>query len=191
MDINRCKPIILSLLWLFVLIIFFVPKTFAAYQPHWLQAYIDGTFELPSYYYGVGFAPFEGESPDYGGRRLARNRALDDLCYQLSVSIKSDFKKKLVQKSPHTDQEEVILSLFVSIRNGFSGIKEKENWTDPNKHRYWVLVVIDKAKADHQVEDQRFFKEVVNRIDNTGEWRFEAIKKIKTVLNHKKEVFAD
>jgi LPP20 lipoprotein len=177
------------ILWIFLF--FLTPKTFATYQPPWLQEYLDGTFELPSYYYGIGFAPFVGNSPNYEARRLAKNRALDELCYQISVSVKSQFEEKLVQKSPHTDQEEVTISLFVSTRKVLSGIKEKENWTDPNKRRYWVLVVIDKAEANHQIEHQRFFNDVVDRIDNTGEWRIEAIKKINTVLDHRKEVFAD
>ena len=149
--------------------------------PQWLQSYQDGIFESKGFYYGVGSAEFIGDSPDHESRRRSKDRALDELCYQLSVSIKSEFKEKLVQKGQHADQD-VASSLFVSTRKVFSGILEKYKWADNQNSVYWVMVVIDKAKADRQVKQQDFVKGVVDRLANNQQEIAAGIKKMTAVL---------
>lgn len=170
------------------ILLFITPKTFAQYQPEWLQTYINGTFNLPNTYCGVGFSTFSEGSPNYDVMRLAKDRALDDLCYQISVSIKSQFKEHLSQQDNYAEQN-VSSSLFVSTRKQLSGIKEKERWTDPNQHRYWVLLVIDKANADRQVEQQNFINTVVDRLDHKQDEILNGIGTMTKVLNQKSEIF--
>jgi hypothetical protein len=156
-------------------------------SPQWLQAYQDGIFVSKGFYYGVGQAEFVGESPDHESRRRSKDRALDELCYQLSVSIKSEFKEKLVQKGQQADQD-VASSLFVSTRKVFSGIREKYKWTDNQKNIYWVMVAIDRAEADRQVKQQDFVKEVVDRLENNQEEIAAGLKKIANILVHQGKV---
>jgi len=150
--------------------------------PQWLQAYHDGALKLNDVYYGVGSADFiEGSSEISERKRQSKDRALDELCYQLSVSIKSEFKEKLVQKGQHADQD-VASSLFVSTKKVFSGIRVKDSWTDIQNSVYWVMVVIDKAEADRQVKQQDFVKEVVDRLANNQQEIAAGIKKMTAVL---------
>ena len=116
----------LTACFLSIFIFSFAPKCFATEQPAWIKAYTDGSLNLPSVYYGVGFAPYKKKSPDYDARRLAKNRALDELCYQISVSITSQFKEHFIQNSNYGDQN-VSSSLFVSTHKELSGIEEKAN----------------------------------------------------------------
>ena len=161
-----------------------------AYPPGWLQSHMDGTFKMPRAYHGISFALFKGKRPDYDAMRLAKDRALDELCYQLSVSLKSQFKEYLAQKGDYAEQH-VASSLFVSTRKVLSGIEEKARWTDPKKHRHWVLLVIDRAKADRQVEQQNFINEVVNRLDHKQDEILKGIKRITSVLNQGMQVYTD
>ena len=154
---------------------------YSSNYPQWLQSYQDGILESKGFYYGVGSADFIGDSPDYESKRRSKDRALDELCYQLSVSIKSEFKEKLVQKGQHADQD-VASSLFVSTRKVFSGIREKNSWIDTPNRVYWVMVVIDKAEADRQVEQQDFVKEVVDRLANNQQEIAAGMKKMTKVL---------
>ena len=154
---------------------------YASGDPQWLQAYRDGTLKLNNAYYGVGSSEFVGNSPDDESRRRSKDRALDDLCYQLSVSIQSEFKEKLSQKGKFSDQE-VASSLFVSTQKVFSGIQEKHKWTDAGKNRYWVMVIIDKAEADRQVEQQNFVKKVVDRLEHNQREIVSGIKKMTAVI---------
>jgi DNA-binding Xre family transcriptional regulator len=149
--------------------------------PQWLQAYQDGTLKLNNVYYGVGSSNFYGDSPDDDSRRRSKDRALDELCYQLSVSIKSEFKENMVQKGKYSDQE-VASSLFVSTQKVFSGIREKQKWTDPENRVLWIMVVIDKGEADRQVKQQDFVKKVVDRLSNNQEEIAAGMKKMTTVL---------
>jgi hypothetical protein len=150
--------------------------------PQWLQAYHDGALKLTEVYYGVGSADFiEGSSEISESKRQSKDRALDELCYQLSVSIKSEFKEKLVQKGQHVDQD-IASSLFVSTKKVFSGIRVKDSWTDIQNSVYWVMVVIDKAEADRQVKQQDFIKEVVDRLANNQEEIAAGMKKMTAVL---------
>lgn len=154
----------------------------ASNYPQWLQAYHDGALKLTDVYYGVGSADFVEGSPEISeSKRQSKDRALDELCYQLSVSIKSEFKEKLVQKGQHADQD-VASSLFVSTKKVFSGIRVKDSWTDIQNNVYWVMVVIDKAEADRQVKQQDFVKEVVDRLANNQQEIAAGMKKMTTVL---------
>ena len=82
-------------------------------------------------------------------------------------------------------------SLFVSTRKTLSGIKEKAKWTDNKKHRYWVLVVIDKKSADRQVKKQRFINEVVDRLENRQDEILKGTKEITNILNRNMKAFDD
>jgi len=149
--------------------------------PQWLQAYQDGTLKLDNFYVGVGSSNFYGSLPDDDNRRRSKDRALDELCYQLSVSIKSEFKENLTQKGKYSDQE-VASSLFVSTQKVFSGIQEKNKWTDPENNVYWVMLTIDKAEADRQVKQQDFVKKVVDRLANNQQEIAAGMKKMTSVL---------
>jgi len=157
-------------------------------HPQWLQSYQDGIFESKGFYYGVGSAEFIGDSPDHESRRRSKDRALDELCYQLSVSIKSEFKEKLVQKGQHADQD-VASSLFVSTKKVFSGIKEKHGWADTQKSVYWVMVVIDKAEADRQVKQQDFVEGVVTMLKEGQDEIAAGLKKMTVVLNQQMQFY--
>ncbi|MGD8448221.1 MAG: DUF4384 domain-containing protein [Desulfobacterales bacterium] len=161
---------------------------YSSNYPQWLQAYHDGTLNLTGVYYGVGSADFIGDKPSYDNRKLSKDRALDELCYQLSVSVKSELKEDLVQKGQYSEQQ-VASSLFVESRKVFSGIREKQNWADPQKSVYWVMVVIDKAKADRQVKQQDFVNEVVDRLENNQREIVAGIKKMTVVLNQQMQFY--
>ena len=161
---------------------------YSSTYPQWLQAYHDGTLNLTGVYYGVGSADFIGDKPNYDSRKLSKDRALDELCYQLSVSIKSELKENLSQKGQYSEQE-VASSLFVESRKVFSGIQEKQNWADPQKSVYWVMVVINKAEADRQVKQQDFINEVVNLLKEGQEEIVAGIKKMTAVLNQQMQFY--
>ena len=158
--------------------------------PQWLQAYHDGTLKLDNVYYGVGSSNFYGDKPDEDSRRRSKDRALDELCYQLSVSIKSEFKENMVQKGKYSDQE-VASSLFVSTQKVFSGIKEKDKWTDSQNSVLWMMVVIDRADADRQVKQQDFVKKVVDRLAHGQEEIAAGLQKMTVVLNHQMQFYKE
>ena len=172
------------------ILLIFTPARAFAIKPAWLQAHLDGTLKLPGEYYGTSFASYKGKRPDYAATRLAKDRALDELCYRLSVSIKSQFEDRIVGKGDYEEQQ-VASSLFVSTRNVLSGVEEKQKWLDSRRHRYWVLVVIDKKKADRQLEEQKFINQVVDRLENRQEEILKGIKKISSLLNHNMQLYAD
>jgi hypothetical protein len=168
----------------------FTPARVLAIKPAWLQAHLDGALKLPGVYYGVSFAPYKGKRPDYAATRLAKDRALDELCYRLSVSIKSQFEDRIVGKGDYEEQQ-IASSLFVSTRNVLSGVEEKQKWPESRRHRYWVLVAIDKKKADRQLEEQKFVNQVVDRLENRQEEILKGIKKISSLLNHNMQLYTD
>ena len=168
----------------------FTPARVLAIKPAWLQKHLDGTLKLPGVYYGASFAPYKGKRPDFAATRLAKDRALDELCYRLSVSIKSQFEDRIVAKGDYEEQQ-VASSLFVSTRKVLSGVEKKQKWLDARRQRYWVLVVIDKKKADRQLEEQKFVNQVVDRLENRQEEIFKGIKKISFLLNHNMQIYAD
>jgi len=162
----------------------------AAYPPGWINAHKDGSLKLSGVYHGVSFAGFEGDTPGYDILRLAKDRALNELCYQLAVSVKSQFKESLSQQG-NFDEQHVASSLFVSTRKTLSGIKEKAKWTDSKKHRYWVLVVIDRKNADRQVKQQKFLNEVVDRLENRQDEILKGTREIANILNRNMKAFDD
>jgi len=146
----------------------------AAYQPEWLQTHLDGALDMKGMYHGISFAPFESKTPDYDTLRLAKDRALDELCYQLSVSIQSKFEDSIVKNGAFEEQQ-IASSIFISTRNVLTGVQEKGTWTDAGKQRYWVLLVIDKEKADQQIEEQKFINEVIDRLEHKQDEVLEGI----------------
>jgi Domain of unknown function (DUF4384) len=172
-----------------VILFLIIPgKGYSSNYPQWLQAYQEGTLALNDAYYGIGSSEFVGNSADDDSRRKSKDRALDELCYQLSVSIKSEFKENLKQKGQFTDQE-VASSLFVSTQKVFSGIREKHHWTDPQHNLYWVMVIIDKTDADRQVKQQDFVKKVVERLEHNQREIAAGIKKMSVVLNQQMQFY--
>jgi len=163
---------------------------FTSYPPAWINDHQNGSLKQAGFYHGVSFADFKGGTPGYDDMRLAKDRALDELCYQLSVSVKSQFKESLSQQGSF-DEQHVASSLFVSTRKTLSGIKEKAKWTDGKKHRYWVLLVIDKTKADRQVKHQKFINEVVDRLENRQDEILKGTKEIANILNRNMKAFDD
>jgi len=163
---------------------------FASYPPAWINDHQNGSLKQTGLYHGVSFAEFKGGTPGYDDMRKAKDRALDELCYQLSVSVKSQFKESLSQQGDF-DEQHVASSLFVSTRKTLSGIKEKDKWTDPKGHRHWVLLVIDKTKADRQVKQQKFINEVVDRLENRQDEILKGTKEIANILNRNMKAFDD
>jgi len=176
----------------FIMFCFFLIAlpVFAAYPPAWINSHQDGSLKLRGVYHGVSFAGFEGDTPGYDILRLAKDRALDELCYQLSVSVKSQFKESLSQQGDF-DEQHVASSLFVSTRKTLSGIEEKAKWTDNKKKRHWVLLVIDKTKANRQVKQQKFINEVVDRLENRQDEILKGTKEITNILNRNMKAFDD
>ena len=97
---------------------------FTSYPPAWINDHQNLSLKQTGLYHGVSFAEFKGGTPGYDDMRKAKDRALDELCYQLSVSVKSEFKESLSQQGDF-DEQHVASSLFVSTRKTLSGIKEK------------------------------------------------------------------
>jgi len=71
-----------------------------------------------------------------------------------------------------------------------SGVRPIKNWTDYNQRWYWVMVVIDKAKADRQVEQQKFINEVVDRLERKQDEIRKGTKRITAVINQNMKVYA-
>lgn len=174
----------------FSVLIILIPLTASAIPPDWLQNHLQGKLKLSGAYHGVSFANFEGKTPDYDAMRLAKDRALDDLCYKLAVSVRSQFEEKIAQTGEYTE-ENVSSSLFVGTRQTLSGVEEKYKYIDSRKKRYWVILVIDKAKADKQVGSQKFINEVVDRLNHKQDEILEGIKHISSVLSQNMKGYAD
>jgi len=185
---------IFRLIIIFVFFLISLPVTsfaaFTSYPPAWINDHQNGSLKQASLYHGVSFADFKGDTPGYDDIRLAKDRALDELCCQLSVSVKSQFKESISQQG-NFDEQHVASSLFVSTRKTLSGIKEKAKWTDSKKHRYWVLVVIDRKNADRQVKQQKFINEVVDRLENRQDEILKGTKEIANILNRNMKAFDD
>jgi len=161
----------------------------ASRQPQWLHSHLNGTLKLTGVYHGISFADYRGKKPGYDAMRLARDRALDDLCYQLSVSVKSDFKNRILIKSGY-EEEKIASSLFVSSRKVLSGVREKDRWTDSRGRRHWVLLTIDRRNADEQLQQQKFINEVVGRLDRKQDEILEGTKKIAGLLDRHMSIYS-
>lgn len=162
--------------------------SFADLQPRWLQENMTGAFELPGFYYGVGSAPFKGETPFCEEKDLARDRAVNDLSHRLSVSVESSFKELLEQKGKFSDQQ-VESSLFVSTRLVLSGVEPREEWTDQKGRLYWIIVTVDKEKADKAIAQQSFINEVINRLEGKQDEVAKGIKAIEGVLSQRFKIY--
>jgi len=154
----------------------------AAAPPKWLQDHLGGEFRLPGAYHGISFADFKGSAPDYDAMRLAKDRALDELCYQLSVSVKSDFESR-ARKQGRFEEEQITSSLLVTSRKVLSGVVEKDRHTDARSRRHWVLLVIDQNQADRQLEEQKFVDQVLDRLEHRQDDILEGIDRIAQVLD--------
>jgi len=185
---NNLKLQLLSLA-AFSIFLFTSPLSAAPRQPQWLHSHLNGTLKLSGVYHGISFADYRGKKPDYDAIRLAKDRALDDLCYQLSVSVKSDFKNRILKKSGY-EEEKISSSLFVSSRKVLSGVREKDGWTDARSRRHWVLLTIDRQKADEQLQQQKFINEVVDRLDRKQDEILEGTKKIAGLLDRHMSVYS-
>ncbi len=174
----------------FSVLVILTPLTAYAIPPEWLQNHLQGNLKLSGAYHGVSFAEFEGKKPDYDAIRLAKDRALDDLCYKLAVSVKSQFEEKIAQTGDHSE-ENVSSSLFVGTRQTLSGVEEKDKWADSRKKRCWVLLVIDKIKANEQVGSQKFINEVVDRLTHKQDEILQGVEKISSVLSQNMKGFED
>ena len=163
-------------------------KSFAATQPEWVRSHLDGTLRFRNLYHGVSFSEYKDDAPGFESLRLAKDRALDELCYQLSVSIRSEFKDRIDKKGEYEEQH-IASSLFISTRKVLSGVQEKNKWTDIRKHHHWVLLVIDKKSADHQVEQQQFINEVVDRLEHKQDEILEGIKQMASVLTNSMQLY--
>lgn len=159
-----------------------------AASPEWVEAFQQGSLISEDAYFGVGTADYKGIEPDFQCRRLSKDRALDDLSYQLSVSITSQLQDQLAQKGKYS-QEQVSSSLFVSTRKVLNGITEKEKWTDIGKGSYWVMLSIDKESARKQVDRQEFINEVAQRLEKKQAEINSGIKKLNLLFaEHNKRI---
>jgi len=177
----RTKPAIglfVVILWIGLLA---GEDTSAAYQPAWLQTHLDGSLKMVGLYHGISFAAYKTDMPGYGTLRLAKDRALDELSYQLSVTIHSKFEDRIM-KTGDFEQQQIASSLFISTRKILSGVQEKKTWTDVRKRRHWVLLVIDKDKADQQINQQRFMHEVVDRLEHKQDEVLKGIRQMASIL---------
>ena len=155
----------------------------AAYQtPPWVTAYQDGNLVSEDNYLGVGSAGYRHHHPDQRTRRLSKDRALDDLAYQLSVTITSQLAERLSQEGDFS-QENISASLFVSTRKVLSGVVVRAKWTDPSQRRHWVLLAIDKQSARHQMQQQHIITEVVNRLENRQAEIDQGVKRVNHLLS--------
>jgi hypothetical protein len=161
---------------------FFIPSMGWPQTPLWVEEFQKGSLISDNTYFGVGSADYNGQSPDHECQLLSKNRALDDLSYQLSVSITSELKDNLSQKGKYSE-EQVTSSLFVSTRKVLSGIKEQEKWNDDKERRYWVMLAIDKNRAERQVQQQDFVNEVVLRLEKNQTDIKMGIEKIKSLID--------
>jgi hypothetical protein len=124
------------------------------------------------------------KSPSYEEKNLARDRAVNDLSYRLSVSVQSDFKELLGQKGSFSDQQ-VESSLFVTTRLVLSGVEPQEDWADQRGRLYWIIVTADKEKVDKEVAQQNFVNEVIDRLEGKQDEVLKGIKTIEEVLSHR------
>jgi hypothetical protein len=158
-----------------------IPAMIFAQTPLWVEQSNQGNLTSDSAYFGVGSADYKGQDPDHDSQLLSKNRALDDLSYQLSVSITSELKDNLSQKGKYS-KEQVSSSLFVSTRKVLSGIKVQEKWNDRTAQRYWVMLSIDKDQAERQIQQQDFANEVVQRLEKNQVSIETGIKKLDSIL---------
>jgi len=148
--------------------------------PNWVNDFENGTLNIPGMYHGINFAEYS-EQLDYDVMNTAKKRAMDDLCYQLSVMIQSDFKEKISQKGDF-DQNEITSALFITSHLVLSGVTEKDKWDDKRNHRFWILIVIDKSSADQQVQENQFMQQVLTQLTQKQNEIYAGMETIKEIL---------
>ncbi len=173
--------------WLLLLSVCVGPHATAA-PPPWLQDHLNGRLDIPGVYYGVSFADYSGKTPDYDTMRLAKDRALDELCYQLSVSLQSEFENRLL-KNGRYEQEQIASSLLVTSRKVLSGVTEKDRFTDSRSGRHWVLLTIARSLADRQMEQQKFINQVTDRLEHRQDEIRDGVQRISLVLDRQMAVY--
>ena len=159
----------------------FIPGMIFAQTPLWVEKFNQGNLTSDSAYFGIGSADYKGQVPDHDCQLLSKNRALDDLSYQLSVSITSELKDSLSQKGKYSN-EQVSSSLFVSTRKVLSGIKVQGKWNNSEARRYWVMLSIDKDRAERQIQQQNFVNEVTQTLEKKQARIETGIKTLKSIL---------
>jgi hypothetical protein len=167
--------------WFLFLSIWLAPYATAT-PPPWLQDHLNGHLDLPRVYYGISFADYRGETPDYDTMRLAKDRALDELCYQLSVSLQSNFENRLLKRGRY-EEEQIASSLLVTSRKVLSGVTEKDRYTDSRRRRHWVLLTIARHQAERQMEQQKFINEVADRLEHRQDEIKDGVERIARVLD--------
>ena len=160
----------------------------AAAPPPWLQDHLNGRLDLPGLYHGVSFADYRGKAPDYDTMRLAKDRALDELCYQLSVSLQSEFENRLLKRGRY-EQERIASSLLVTSRKVLSGVDEKDRYDDVRNRRHWVLLTIARNQADRQMEQQKFVNEIADRLEHRQDEIQDGVQRIAQVLDRQMAVY--
>ena len=174
--------------WFLLLSVGIAPYASAA-PPPWLKDHLSGRLDLSSVYYGVSFAEYRGKTPGYDTMRLAKDRALDELCYQLSVSLKSEYENRLLKKGRY-EQEQIASSLLVTSRKVLSGVTEQDRYTDSRNRRHWVLLTIARSRADRQMEQQKFINQVTDRLEHRQDEIQDGVKRIALVLDRQMAVYS-
>ena len=162
----------------------------AVYSPPWLQEHMQGRLRYSGTYHGVGFADYTGDTPDYESMKLAKDRALDELCYHLSVSIQSELTDRIVKKGTYEEQH-IASSLMVSSRRVLSGVEERQHWTDTDRQRHWVLLTIEKQSADEQLRQQNFIDSVIDRLEHNQDEIREGVRKMTQLLEQQMALYRD
>lgn len=127
--------------------------------PDWVLSYHSGGMELADAFVGVGSLPISGQEPTRDEHRAARDVAIQDLCFKLSVTVESELRQ-VVSEADDASSTNVTSSLMVATRQTFSGLDERSSWTDVQKREHWVLVSIDKARALEQLREDGFLRKV-------------------------------
>ena len=182
-----CPVFLIAGIWFLLLTTGIVSPAIAA-PPPWLRDHLNGRLDLPGVYYGISFADYKGKTPGYDTMRMAKDRALDELCYQLSVSVKSEYENKLLKKGRY-EEEQIASSLLVTSRKVLSGVSEKDRYTDSRRHRYWVLLTIARGRADQQMEQQKFINEVTDRLEHRQGEIQNGVERIALVLDRQMAVY--
>ncbi|KPA18595.1 hypothetical protein MHK_001186 [Candidatus Magnetomorum sp. HK-1] len=185
---------IYSILIFFLLIIIYPPILYAnkekcqsSHQPQWVL----NPLHDKQNYYGISSASFINHQIDYQTIEQAKNRAIKDLSYGLSVNIQSYYEEQLTSYK----DDEIKSSFMLSARLVLNGIKVYEQWTDCKEKQHWVMVSINQSSADKQVKAQEFInqvlkclksgqKEILKSIDSMNEIISMRMKRIERQYEH-------
>jgi hypothetical protein len=96
-----------------------------------------------------------------------------------------------IAKKGQYEEQHITSSLFVTTRKVLSGVKEQERWTDADRHRHWVLLVIDRNRADEQLAKQNLADDVAYRLENRQQEVLDGIKAITGMLDRNMALYAE